>query len=277
MQSILAPKGVNVQFIEGCNIENLTNYQQAVAAAQKSDVIIVALGETHYAEIYGDINDLTLNPAQTQYLQMLAATGKPIVLVMVEGRPRLIPWAAANIPAILLSYLPGSEGGQAIAETIFGLNVPSGRLPFTYPQYPNDLVPYWHSAVQVTSPQWEFGFGLSFTTFAYSNLKITPSLATLDQTISISVVVKNTGNFEAKESVLLFVSDLIASISPPVKRLRGFEKVGPLAPGQTANVQFEIVPRKDLTFVNSKHEQVVEPGVFKVVISNLSGTFSVTF
>jgi beta-glucosidase len=178
---------------------------------------------------------------------------------------------------IVMGYLPGNQGGNAIANILFGDVNPSGKLPFTYPRYPNSLETYDYSYAELKehdyNPQFPFGFGLSYTTFAYNDLKLSTDTIAGNQKITISVNVKNTGSREGKEVVQLYIGDLYASIIPPVKQLRGFEKID-LQPGESKTVKFNI-DKQDLSFINGKLKRVTEPGAFKVTINDLHSEFYV--
>ncbi len=208
-------------------------------------------------------------------------TGKPVILILNEGRPRVINKIVPGVAGILDVYLPSNFGADALADILTGDVNPSGKLPITYPRYPNDLVNYIHKPSEgggnpqggEYDPQWQFGFGLSYTTFAYSDLHINKNSFAPGETADITVSVKNTGSREGKEVVQLFVSDLVASLTPDVKRLRGFEKVD-LKPGESKTVTFHL-PMKDLAFVNSNNKKILEAGDFKIQINDLTSTFDV--
>ncbi len=284
LESIQAKIGAeNVMFAQGTGYDSLSDMNNALRLAQSSDYIILCLGELSYTEQIGNINDLYLPDAQVEFAKKLAATGKPVILVLTEGRPRIISRFADAMKGILQAYLPGNEGGLAIADILFGDVNPSGKLSYTYPRYPNDITPYDHKytedsrdlATSNTSfyPQFPFGFGLSYTTFSFANLKISNTTFGMTDQLRFSVEVTNTGKVKGKEVVQLYVSDLIASITPPVKRLRGFDKIE-LEPGQTKTVSFEITPA-DLAFVGRDLKWITEPGEFEASISNLKGKFSI--
>jgi len=178
-------------------------------------------------------------------------------------------------------YLPGNYGADALADILTGDVNPSGKLPITYPRYPNDLVGYIHKPSEGAGnpqggefdPQWHFGFGLSYTSFEYSNLTINKKSFSPDETATITVTVKNTGNKEGKEVAQLFTSELVASISPDVKRLRGFEKVD-LKPGESKTITF-VLPLKNLAFVDTDNKKILEAGDFKIAVNDLSTMFTV--
>jgi beta-glucosidase len=295
-QAIEAKVGAsNVTFVQGTKItraagpsnatptdqEQEVDIDAAVRAAQNVDAIVLALGEGSYCETPGNITDLTIGAPQIKLAEALKATGKPIVLVLVEGRPRIINRIADNANAILMAYNPSHEGGTAIADILFGDVNPSGRLPYTYPRTSNGLINYDHKAFETENtsfgnmafnPQFGFGDGLSYTTFAYSDLKLGKDTISANEELPVSVTVKNTGNRAGKEAVLVYVSDLVASLSPPGRRLRRFAKVS-LEPGQTKTLTFKL-RREDLSFIGADNKPTLEPGDFEVKIGGLSQKFT---
>jgi beta-glucosidase len=269
--------------IEKTNLGNTiylppTDIPELLAAAQKADVIVVALGEKAYCETPGNIGDLTIDADQRHLVAELAKTGKPIVTVLTQGRPRVLDNIAEQSDAIVMAYLPGMEGGRAIAEILFGETNPSGKLPFTYPRHPNGFTTYDYKYMEnlegnKVNPQWEFGYGLSYTTFQYSNLKLSSETLANSGTLTVSVDVKNTGERTGREVVQLYVSDLYRSnISPPNKELKGFRKID-LRPGESQTVSFAL-KSSDLAFVAQNLKWVTEPGKFGVRIASLTGGFT---
>ena len=253
----------------------------AVEAARNVDVVVLALGEGSYCETPGNITDLTIGAPQIKLAEALKATGKPIVLVLVEGRPRIINRIADNMNAILMAYNPSNEGGTAIADVLFGDVNPSGKLPFTYPRTPNGLINYDHKPFETENtafgnmafkPQFHFGEGLSYTTFSYSDLRLEKQTIGANEELPVSVTVKNTGNRAGKEVVLVYVSDLVASISPPNRRLRRFAKIN-LDPGQSKTLTFKL-RRDDLSFIGANNKPTVEPGEFDITIGGLTQRFT---
>ncbi|MBC7913152.1 MAG: glycoside hydrolase family 3 C-terminal domain-containing protein [Pyrinomonadaceae bacterium] len=279
LESIRNVFGVtNVDYAEGATFGKSTNISEAVSKAGNSDVIVLCIGETSYTETPGNINDLNISESQIELAKALSATGKPIILVLTEGRPRIISLIEPLVSAVLHTYLLGNEGGNVVADALAGKINPSGKLPYTYPRYPNSLVNYYHKFTETIefepagyNPQWGFGYGLSYTTFNYSNLKLSSNTLSATNKITASVDITNTGKVTGKESVLLYVSDLVASITPEVKRLRGFEKIS-LQPGETKTVSFEITAGK-LSFINSDLKRVTEPGDFRIELGALNTTF----
>ncbi|MCB0664702.1 MAG: glycoside hydrolase family 3 C-terminal domain-containing protein [Saprospiraceae bacterium] len=272
----------NVNYIQGADFDQLTNDEAAVSAAIDADYIILCLGEFSYCEDSGNLNELDLPDAQITLAKKLAGTGKPVILVLTEGRPRIFRPIINELGAVLVAFHPGPQGGNAIAQLIFGDQNPSGKLAVTYPQYSGSLVPYDHKYTEDRDvwrsgksydPQFEFGYGLSYTTFSYSNLVIENKEVSKYGNLEVSFDIKNTGQRPGKEAVGFYVSDLTASITPPVKRLRDFEKIY-LNPGETKNVKFSI-PLRDLAFVGIDNKWLVEPGEFKVQVGDLTGVFLV--
>jgi len=267
----------NVLFTKGTSFNKPLDEKQAIRMAKQSDYIVLCLGELAYAETPGNIKDLYLPDSQAEFALKLAKTGKPVILVLTEGRPRLISKFADKMKGIVMAYLPGNQGGEAIADVLFGDVNPSGKLPITYPKYPNSLehydITYGEQFIHAYDPQYPFGFGLSYTTFAYSHLKVSSDTLVGKQNMSISVDVKNTGKRAGKEVVELFVGDLYASIVPPVKQLRGFDKIN-LQAGETQTVKFTL-NKGDLSFINKKLERVTEAGEFKIFIDHLTTKFYV--
>ncbi|MGD1848260.1 MAG: glycoside hydrolase family 3 N-terminal domain-containing protein [Salibacteraceae bacterium] len=269
-----------VEYVEGASTTELNNLDQAVVAAQKSDVAIVCLGETPYTEIPGDVDNLNLPNAQIELVEAIAATGTPVVLVLVQGRPRVISAIEGLADGIVNAYLPGNEGGPALAEILVGVANPSGKLPFTYPRYSASLLTYDHKGTDqinrdfsytAFNPQFAFGHGLSYTEFSYSNLKLDQSELSEGGSLTVSVMVENIGDRRGKEVVQLYVTDKVASITPPVERLRAFRKIT-LDPGQSQTVSFTLTAQ-DLAFVGWDQKMVTEPGDFELRINELKESF----
>ncbi|MBN2765013.1 MAG: glycoside hydrolase family 3 C-terminal domain-containing protein [Paludibacteraceae bacterium] len=267
--------------------EKEISIKAAVRAARKADYILLCVGENSYTEKPGDTHDLALSDLQIALAKALQATGKPVILVLNQGRPRIINRIDEKSKAILMSYLPGNFGGDAIADVIFGKQNPSGKLPYTYPKYPHSHVNYWHKYSEEQtraegmynyesdySPLYEFGHGLSYTTFEYSNLKLSKTKIIENETLEVSVDVRNTGKRDGKEAVLLYLSDLYASLAPDMKRLKGFEKIE-LKAGETKTVKFKIT-KTGMSFVNIDSKTIVEPGNFEIKIGNLKAGFELT-
>jgi beta-glucosidase len=260
--------------------ENAPEIEKAVRAASSADYIVLCIGENSYCETPGNLDELTLSENQTNLALALQKTGKPVVLVLNEGRPRLIRSIEPGASAIVQTYLPGNFGGDALADILSGDVNPSGKLPYTYPKFEQGLITYDHKPGQniegkmdgaydygaQTSVQFPFGFGLSYTTFDYTNMTVDKSNFTSDDIIRVSVDVTNIGEVEGKESVLLFSSDMVASLSPDVRRLRGFDKVS-LKPGKTQTVTIDI-KGEDLAFVNEMGKWTLEEGEFMLQLGD---------
>jgi len=274
----------HVTYVPGASYDKETDIAQATEAATAAnvDAIVVCLGEWAYAETPGNIADLALPEAQIHLAQKMIESGKPVILVLTEGRPRLIRPIADSTRAIVMAYNPGNEGGQAIADILFGDVNPSGKLPITYPRYANMLFTYDHKMLEgdydenaaLFAPQFEFGYGLSYTNFAYSDLQVmmTPGVTSGDQRIQVEVTVKNTGDRAGKEVLELFADEQAASITPPLKRLKRFAKIL-LQPGESTRYVFSL-HKEDLSFINAENKSVIEPGLFDVQIGGLKQTFA---
>tara|TARA_B100000497_G_C7694627_1_gene423697 strand:+ start:2447 stop:4684 length:2238 start_codon:yes stop_codon:yes gene_type:complete len=272
--SILA-NFTDVTFEQGCDIDTFMNKEVAYNKARSSDLIIACMGEFPSTEKPGDIHSLNLEEAQIEYVKGLAKLGKPIVMVLVENRARVIREIEPLCESIVLAYQPSENGSGAVADVLSGEINPSGKLPITYPKYTNSLILYDHKytdqlnidfGLEAFEPQYEFGHGLSYTEFEYSDLKV--NKAADNQSISVSVNVTNKGKLDGKESVLVFVSDLYASITPSVRRLRAFDKQV-IKAGETITLEF-VIEANELAFVNSNNQWVTEPGDYMVSIAGLT-------
>ncbi|MGF7041087.1 glycoside hydrolase family 3 N-terminal domain-containing protein [Mucilaginibacter lappiensis] len=251
--------------------------QKAVSLVNQSDVAVVVLGEDIKEVGEGkDRSDLELNQKQTRLIEAVQKTGKPIVVVLFNGRPLCINWVAKKIPAIVESWFLGETGGLAIADVLLGKVNPSGKLPITFPRSVGQL-PYYYDhkptsrhvyVDQDTSALFPFGHGLSYTSFQYSNLTITPARIPLNGSVNVSVTVKNTGKVDGTEVVQLYIRDVIASVTTPVKSLKGFNRIS-LKPGESGKVRFKL-NHEELMLWNRQMKQVVEPGEFKVMVGSSS-------
>jgi beta-glucosidase len=271
----------SVNYAEGCKTDSLTNADYALQQAKQADVIIACMGEWPSTEKPGDIDDLTLPSAQIEYIKALLQTGRPVVLVLVENRPRIIDAIADQCAAIVMAYQPGDAGGDALANIIVGKVNPSGRLPLTYPRYTGSLLWYDHKYTETLdqkfgnnafNPQWEFGHGLSYSNIKYTDLRVSSESLSSNDSITVTVRLSNTSTRSVKESVLLFVRDHYASVTPSVKRLRDFTKIE-LQPGEIRNVTFTISP-KHLSFIGEDLKPQTEVGAFDIYISNLKTTIN---
>jgi len=259
--------------------ENTPEIEKAVAAAANVDYIVACIGENSYCETPGNLTDLSLSENQINLVKALAATGKPVILVLNEGRPRIMNEIEPLAKAVVNIMLPGNYGGDALANLLAGDANFSGKMPYTYPKYINSLVTYDYKPCEnmekmqgaydydaVMSVQWAFGYGLSYTTFAYSNLKVDKSRFTSGDLLTFTVDVRNTGTRAGKESVLLFSSDLVASLTPDNRRLRAFEKVN-LEPGESKTVTLK-VKASDLAFVGYDGKWILEKGDFRIQVGD---------
>lgn len=279
-----------IEFVysKGCNILNPKDEEidQAVKLASESDIIVAVVGDTH--GLNGERKDratLDFPGAQLRLLQQLKSTGKPLVCVLINGRPLVLSWLADNADAILEAFNPGCEGGNAIAQILFGDQNPSGKLTVSLPKsvgqipvYYNQL-PGWHSGRYIdldnryldggtAIPLYPFGYGLSYTKFEYSNLQLSTESLTKDESLQISVDLKNVGSRSGAEVIQLYINDKVSSVTTPIKELKGFKKIT-LNPGEKKTVEFTIKDT-DLTLVNSSLQTVVEKGEFEVFVGSSS-------
>jgi beta-glucosidase len=267
--------------------ENVPQIDKAVRAAADADVIVAAIGENSYCETPGNLNDLTLSRNQLDLVKALAKTGKPIILVLNEGRPRLVAEIEPLAKAVVDILLPGNYGADALANLLAGDVNFSAKMPYTYPREINSLANYDYKVSEEVetmsgaynydakvSLQWPFGYGMSYTSYEYSNLKVDKSSFNADDVLTVSVDVKNTGSCAGKEPVLLYTSDLVASMTPDNKRLRDFTKIA-LQPGETKTVTFRL-PAKDMAFVGADGRWTLEEGDFTVKIGRLTQNIQCT-
>ncbi len=278
-ENIILEQGVTYKEQGAYYEENEPQIDKAVAAAAQADVIIACIGENSYTETPGNLNDLWLSENQRNLVKALAKTGKPIVMVLNEGRPRLIADIEPLAKAVVDILIPGNYGGDALANLLAGDANFSAKMPYTYPREINSLNTYDYKVSEEVgtmagaynydakvSLQWPFGYGISYTTYAYSNLKVDKSQFTADDVLTVTVDVKNTGAKAGKEAVLLYSSDLIASIVPDNKRLRDFTKIE-LQPGETKTVTFSL-PASKLAFVGADGKWTLEEGDFILKVGN---------
>lgn len=263
------------------DIDREVDIKKAIDEAKDSDVVVLCLGEGSYTEHPGSLNDLTLPEIQLKLAEAIIATGKPVVLVLVEGRPRVISRIADKVSGILLALNPSNEGGRALSDVLFGDYNPNGKLPFTYPRAASYFATYDRPASETDArdfktsafyPQFEFGAGLSYTTYEYANLRLSSKSIPLNGEITVSVDVKNTGRRAGKEIVILYLRDEVATLAPAGKRVRRFAKIY-LEPNQSKTLTFKL-NREDFSFIDTDNQSTVEAGDFTVMINNLSDRFT---
>ena len=296
-----AGTNVKVNYAKGCSLVSMdeSGIRQAVEVAEQSDVCVLfcgsasaALARDYKSSTCGegfDLNDLTLTGAQPALIKAVQATGKPVILVLVTGKPFAIPWEKKNIPAILVQWYAGEQSGNSIADILFGKVSPSGRLTFSFPESTGHLPVFYNHlrsdrgfykspgsydspgrdyVFSAPVPLWSFGHGLTYTTFEYSNLQTDRTSYLLNDTVHVRIDLKNTGKREGKEVVQLYVSDVYSSVAMPVRQLRDFRKVA-LQAGETQTVRLSI-PVSELTILNEKNEAIVEPGEFEIQVGSAS-------
>ena len=281
IENCLFSQGAELYSNDGYEATRLVDIEDFKHKAQQSDVILLCLGEYPSTEKPGDIRSLNINPEQIELAKIAQETGKPVVLVLVEGRPRIIRDAVENSSAIVQTYLPGDFGAKALSKLLFGEANFSGKLPYSYPKYDGQIEFYDHprsvdrhksNGFTAYDPQWDFGFGLSYSTYEYSNLSLDKSEMEVGDTITVSVTVENTGDMDGMETVQMYISDHFASIVPNGKSLKAFNKIT-LKSGEHLTIQF-VISQAELEFVNSEGNWRSEPGLFSVSIGSLTKTFS---
>jgi beta-glucosidase len=283
--------------------DDRSGFAEAVAAAKSADVAVMVMGENwRYSPEKGsngegrDIASLDLTGPQEDLLKAVYATGKPVVLVLINGRPLSVRWAAEKIPAIVEAWLPGEQGGNAVADILFGDVNPSGRLSVTVPRHVGQLPAFYNMKPTKAqwvdgklkyrdyvdmpgSPLWPFGHGLSYTKFTYSNLRVSPAEIGPAGTVRVAVDVTNDGGREGQEVVQLYIQDVVSSVTRPIEELKGFRKID-LKPGERKTVAFTL-GFDELSFLDRNLERVVEPGTFRVMLGGscqdirLAGSFEV--
>jgi len=278
LQAIKEKATGRVTYVGGQQFGDEINIEAAVNEAKQHDVVILALGEKAYTETLGNIDSLQLEARQMQLAKAVIATGKPVVVVYYGGRPRTMTEVVEASRAVVLGFLPGMEGGTATAEVLFGEVNPSGRLPISYPRDTNNAVPYDYKPMEdfppnQVRPLFPFGHGLSYTQFETSGLKLARDKIKLGEPVDVSVNVKNTGQRAGKETVLVYLNDVAASVSRPNRQLKAFKKLE-LQPGQQEQVHFRLTSQ-DLSFIGIDRKRIVEPGEFKVMVGNETVGFTV--
>ncbi|HEY8095628.1 MAG TPA: glycoside hydrolase family 3 N-terminal domain-containing protein [Methylobacter sp.] len=260
-----------VTYVGGGSFDAPIDVQKVVDEAKNHDVILLSLGEHPYTETPGNIETLNLDQAQVDLANAALATGKPVILLTLGGRPRIITSIAERASGVILGFLPGMEGGGAIADILYGDYNPNGKLPISYPRNTNGITPYDYKPIEsfetnIYNPLYPFGHGLSYTTFATSGLKVNKGEIGIGENINVTINVKNTGTLKGKEAVLVYINDVAASVTRPNKQLKAFKKVE-LNPGQTEVLSFTLTPH-DLSFIGVDLKRIVEPGDFKVIVGN---------
>jgi len=284
----------NVKYVPGVSYKDGGTYYEmiensiskAVFEAKRSDYIILCLGETSYTEKPGDLNDLKLHDLQVKLANELSKTEKPIILILNQGRPRLITDIQELMKGIINIYLPGNLGGNALVDIVSGVVNPSGKLPYTYPAFPNSLIPYYYKPSEVQNNSqgaynyvgkvnnlYDFGYGLSYSDFSYSNFNIDKTEYSRSESIKVSIDVTNNSNIDGKETIQLYTSDLYASLTPDNKRLRDFKKIK-INAGITKTIEF-ILPVTELSFINASNENVVESGLFNIKVGDFNKDISI--
>jgi beta-glucosidase len=275
-------KGYDLSLVDGWETCNLIDVNWLKIEAAMADKIVVCLGEMPATEKPGDVRSLNLPAAYVELMKELASTGKPIVLVTLFGKPRIVREVEPFATAIYNAYLPGDYGSEALVDLVFGKENPSGKLPFTYPKYDGVIEHYDYTSAEAKSgknelnqahdPQWPFGFGMSYTNFSYTNLKLSKNaIQGEDDFITGEITVTNTGKSKGKETVQWYVTDEFASIAPANKRIKGFEKIE-LNPGESKTVSFKILPLT-LEFVGQENKWITEKGSFTISVGGQKASF----
>jgi len=284
----------NVKYVPGVSYKDGGTYYEmvensiskAVYEAKRSDYIILCLGETSYTEKPGDLNDLKLHDLQVKLANELSKANKPIILILNQGRPRLITDIQGLMKGIINIYLPGNLGGNALVDIVSGVVNPSGKLPYTYPAFPNSLIPYYYKPSEVQNNSqgaynyvgkvnnlYDFGYGLSYSDFSYSNFNVDKNEYSRSESIKVTIDVTNNSNIDGKETIQLYTSDLYASLTPDNKRLRDFKKIK-INAGMKKTIEF-ILPVSELSFINASNKNVVESGVFNIKVGDFNKDISI--
>ncbi len=270
----------NVSYAAGCSVDSFINLQAVLEQSKSCDVIVACMGEIPSTEKPGDINDLELSATQQQFVKALLQTGKPVILVLVENRPRIVRELVEGCAAVVMAYQPGDYGADALADILVGKINPSGRLPFTYPKFNHSLIWYDHKYTETFDanygnkafqPQWPFGYGLSYSQVSYSDLKLSTNTLHPGEKLTVSLQVTNASDREVKEPVLLFTRDQYASVTPAVRQLKDFTKIS-LAPKSSQTISFTL-DESQLSFIGRDLKPITEEGDFDVIIGTLQATF----
>jgi beta-glucosidase len=268
----------NVTYVQGTGYLKDINSSEAEERAREADYIVVCLGEMPATEKPSDIYELDMPPVQQELVRRVAKAGKPVILILVEGRPRIIREIEPLARGIVMAYLPGDEGGRAVADVLYGDVNPSGKLPYTYPRNTGNTLTYWHKKTDIRdvnweyngfNPQFEFGYGLSYTDFTFDNLILTADTITGDQQLAFSVDVTNTGKQSGKEVIEVYLKDVVATLSPDVKKLVRFTKTE-LKPGETKTISFTL-SKGDLSYIGFDAKPVLEEGDFELWVGGDPG------
>ncbi|MBM3183547.1 MAG: beta-glucosidase, partial [Chloroflexi bacterium] len=284
-------QGTRVLYAQGCEYNGMSRdgFAEAVKIAREADVAIVVVGgksgltpDCTCGEMR-DSTELRLPGVQEELVKAVYDTGTPVILVLADGRPLVLGWMVETIPAILEAWLPGEEGGNAVADVLFGDYNPGGKLPIAFPRKASQVPAYhghkpsgarsqlWGDYTDCsTAPQFEFGYGLSYTSFKFSNLRVQPEKVKMGGKVRVRVEVENTGDVDGEEVVQLYVNDVVASVTRPVRELKGFRRIA-LKPGETRTVEFEL-STADLSFYGKDMKRIVEPGEFGVGVGPSSSS-----
>jgi beta-glucosidase len=265
---------------EKTRFKDLDGYKKKLRTA---DVVVLCLGEMPSTEKPGDIHSLNLDREQLELANLAYASGKKVVLVLLEGRPRILRDIEEGANAIVQCYLPGDFGAEALIKLVYGEANFSGKLPYTYPKYDGVIEFYDHPTSvardnnggwDAFDPQWEFGFGISYTNFVYSDLKLSKEKMKENDTLTVSVKITNTGSMGGKETVQLYLRDEYASLTPAVKVLKRFKKIY-LKSGGNESIEFKL-SKNDLEFYDQEGERVLEPGMFRIIVGSMEEDFELT-
>ncbi len=281
-ENTLFAQGASLFLKDGWEASELVNTADFKLKAAQSDVIVLCLGELPSTEKPGDIRSLNLLPAQMELAKLAYETNKPVILVLIEARPRIIHGIVEEASAIVQTYLPGDYGAKALVDILFGTVNPSGKLPYTYPKYDGIIEFYDHpksvdrsgktNQFDAFDPEWEFGFGMSYSDFTYKNLTLSKSIMSLDKdSIIVSIEVTNNSAIEGSEVVQLYLSDMVSSVVPAGKKLKGFQKIQ-LKAFETKKIDF-VLSNEALKFVNNNGEWISEKGFFELKINQLNSRF----